>query len=141
MLSLEPIYTNQCHLFEYHPLTSLIIIIHALTQPDFLNALVAQLWPNINVAVGQIAKDSVEPILASTLPTPLCNLRFVKFDMGNIPMTFSHVDMNKISDSTIRLDMDMDWEGNCDIELDGSLVPKVVSLCHGRGLSSDIVCS
>ncbi|KAF2705534.1 hypothetical protein K504DRAFT_414441 [Pleomassaria siparia CBS 279.74] len=91
----------------------------------FLNDIVAQLWPNINVAGGQIAKDVVEPILASTLPGPLSSLRFVKLDLGHVPIKFSNVDVHKTTNEGIKLDMDLDWEGVCDIELDGRGVPKI----------------
>lgn len=78
------------------------------------------------MAAAQIAKDTVEPILASTLPGPLANLRFVKFDLGHVPARFSNVDVHKTPNDGIKLDMDLDWESVCDIELDGSSVPKIV---------------
>jgi hypothetical protein len=84
------------------------------------------MWPNICVAGANIAKDVVEPILASTLPGPLANLRFVKLDLGHIPITFSNVDVHKTTTQGIKLDMDVNWEGVCDIELDGARVPKIV---------------
>ena len=68
----------------------------------------------------------VEPILASTLPGPLANLKFVKLDLGNVPIQFSHVDVHKTTNEGIKLDMDLNWEGACDIELDGARVPKIV---------------
>jgi hypothetical protein len=73
-------------------------------------------------------KESVEPILKSTLPTPLSNLQFVKLDLGHVPISFSNVDVHKTSTQGIKLDMDLNWDGVCDIELDGSMVPKVVSV-------------
>jgi hypothetical protein len=73
-----------------------------------------------------MTKDIVEPILASTLPGPLSNLRFVKLDLGNVPLKFSSVDVHKTTNQGIKLDMDVNWEGVCDIELDGSSVPKIV---------------
>jgi Ca2+-dependent lipid-binding protein len=94
----------------------------------FLNDIVEQLWPNICVAGAQMTKDIVEPILKSTLPGPLANLRFVKLDLGNVPIRFSNVDVHKTTSQGIKLDMDMNWEGVCDIELDGNMVPKVVGL-------------
>lgn len=72
-------------------------------------------------------KEIVEPILASTLPGPLAGLRFVKLDFGHVPIRFSHVDVHKTTNEGIKLDMDLNWEGVCDIELDGKMVPKVVS--------------
>lgn len=92
----------------------------------WLNDLVEQLWPNICVAGAKIAKDVVEPILDSTLPGPLSNLRFVKLDFGHIPFKFSNVDVHKTTNEGIKLDLDIIWEGVCDIELDGAKVPKIV---------------
>lgn len=86
----------------------------------------AQLWPNICVAGAQIAKDTVEPILATTLPGPLSSLKFVKLDLGQVPIRFSNVDVHKSTAEGIKLDMDMEWESVCDIELDGARVPKIV---------------
>lgn len=73
-------------------------------------------------------KDIVEPILASTLPGPLANLRFVKIELGDTPMRFNHVDVHKTANEGIKLDMDVNWESACDIELDGKMVPKVVRI-------------
>lgn len=96
-------------------------------QVGFINDIVAQLWPHINVAAGKIAKDVVEPILASMLPGPLSSLHFVKLDLGPVPIRFSNVDVHKTTNEAIKLDMDVDWQGKCDIELDGKNVPKIVS--------------
>lgn len=93
----------------------------------FLNDLVEQLWPNISVAGANIAKSVVEPILASTLPGPLSSLHFVKLDFGKIPLRLSNVDVHKTTKEGIKLDLDVTWEGECDIELDGNHVPKIVS--------------
>lgn len=74
-----------------------------------------------------MVKEIVEPILASTLPGPLANLRFVKLDLGHVPFRLSEVDVHKTSTGGIKLDMDVNWESHSDIELDGSMVPKLVS--------------
>ena len=100
--------------------------------PGFLNDIVKNLWPNICVAGSNIIKETVEPILASTLPGPLGNLRFTKIDFGHIPIGFSNVDVHKTKTDGIKLDMDMDWEGVCDFELDGKMVPKVVCFEYDR---------
>lgn len=73
-------------------------------------------------------KEIVEPILASTLPGPLANLRFTKIDLGNVPLRVGAVDVHKTELGGIKLDMDVTWESKSDIELDGSMVPKIVSL-------------
>lgn len=107
----------------------------------FLNDIFAQLWPNICVAGARIAKDSVEPILASTLPGPLANLKFVKLDLGKVPFHFSNVDVHKTMTEGIKLDMDVSWESVCDIELDGARVPKIgIEGAHLKGRLTILLC-
>ncbi|KAJ7269047.1 hypothetical protein C8J57DRAFT_1435722 [Mycena rebaudengoi] len=107
----------------------------------FLNDIVAQLWPNINVAAAQIAKDTIDPILAASLPGPLSSIHFTKLDLGTVPMRFSKVDVHKTTNQGIKLDMDLDWEGKCDIELDGNHVPKIgIEQVHLKGRLSILLC-
>ncbi|CAO2653578.1 Nn.00g029890.m01.CDS01 [Neocucurbitaria sp. VM-36] len=107
----------------------------------FLNDIVEQLWPNICVAGAKIVKEAVEPILASTLPGPLSSLHFVKLDFGHVPLRFSHVDVHKTTTEGIKLDMNLDWEGVCDIELDGNHVPKIgIEKVQLRGRLSVLFC-
>lgn len=42
-------------------------------------------------------------------------------------MRFSHVDVHKSPGEGIKLDMNLDWEGVCDIELEGNHIPKIVN--------------
>jgi hypothetical protein len=111
----------------YSPQLLMTSRIIPLTCSGFLNDIIAQLWPNINVAGGKIIKDVVEPMLDQMLPGPLANLRFVKLDFGPTPIRFSNVDVHKTELEGIKLDMDLDWDGKCDFELDASMVPKIVS--------------
>ncbi|PSN70709.1 C2 domain-containing protein [Corynespora cassiicola Philippines] len=100
----------------------------------FLNDIVEQLWPNINVAGGRMVKEIVEPILASTLPGPLGNLRFTKIDLGHVPLRLGAVDVHKTTKGGIKLDMDVIWESKSDIELDGKMVPKIgIEHVHLKG--------
>lgn len=64
--------------------------------------------------------------MASTLPGPLSSIHFVKLDLGQVPFKFSNVDVHKTTKEGIKLDLDVTWEGACDIELDGNHVPKIV---------------
>ncbi|TLD12199.1 uncharacterized protein PgNI_05089 [Pyricularia grisea] len=92
----------------------------------FLNDIIEQLWPNINVAGCRMVKEIVEPMFASMLPGPLATLKFVKLDLGPVPMRVSEVDVHKVDNGGIKLDMDVTWEGKSDIELEGKMVPKVI---------------
>ncbi|KAI1171378.1 hypothetical protein F4777DRAFT_55281 [Nemania sp. FL0916] len=107
----------------------------------FLNDIIAQLWPNINVAGCKMIKDIVEPIFKSTLPGPLSSLYFSKLDLGPVPMHLSRVDVHKTEKEGIKLDVDLDWNGKSDIELDGHIVPKMgIEHIKLRGRFSVLLC-
>ncbi|KAM0353041.1 hypothetical protein ACHAPU_001927 [Fusarium lateritium] len=107
----------------------------------FLNDIIAQLWPNINVAGGKIVKDVVEPMLEAMLPAPLSNLKFVKIELGPTPIKFSNVDVHRTDLEGIKLDMDLDWDGHCDFELDGRMVPKIgIERVKMKGRISILLC-
>ncbi|KAK1623771.1 C2 domain-containing protein [Colletotrichum phormii] len=100
----------------------------------FLNDIIKQLWPNINVAGCRMVKEIVEPMFATMLPGPLASLKFVKLDLGTVPMRVSEVDVHKVDNGGIKLDMDVIWEGKSDIELDGKMVPKLgIEHVHLKG--------
>ncbi|KAK5655351.1 hypothetical protein OQA88_5918 [Cercophora sp. LCS_1] len=94
-------------------------------SPGFLNDLVKQLWPNINIAASQIIKNIAEPMFKTMLPAPLNGLVFRKIDLGVVPIHFSNVDVHKTDNNGIKLDLDVDWDGKCDIELGGNMIPKI----------------
>lgn len=66
-------------------------------------------------------------MFATTLPSPLKSLHFVKIDLGTTPVHLENVDVHSTENSGIKLDLDLIWDGNCDIELDGDMIPKIVS--------------
>ncbi|KAK0347130.1 hypothetical protein LTR91_023257 [Friedmanniomyces endolithicus] len=102
---------------------------------EFLNDIVAQLWPNINVAGSKMTMDIANPMFKTMLPGPLASLHFTKVDLGPIPMTVSKVLATKTDTNGIKLDLNVDWKGKADIELKGNMIPTLgvesVEL-HGR---------
>lgn len=80
------------------------------------------LQPYLRVAVSKMIKDIVEPMFADMLPGPLKNLHFKKVDLGPTPFVFSNVDVHKMEGDSIKLDMDVDWDGLMDVELCVKLV-------------------
>ncbi|KAK8085480.1 hypothetical protein PG997_006751 [Apiospora hydei] len=91
----------------------------------FLNTIIEQLWPNINVAGCRMIKEIVEPMFATMLPGPLAGLRFVKIDLGDVPLSIDAVEVHKTEQGGIKLDMDVVWDGKSDVELDAHMVPKL----------------
>ena len=92
----------------------------------FLNDLVKQLWPNMAVATARSIKQIVEPMFATMLPAPLNTLVFEKIDLGAVPLHFENVVVHATENGGIGLDMDVDWDGNSDIELNAKMIPKIV---------------
>lgn len=72
-------------------------------------------------------KGIAEPMFSTTLPAPLNTLVFEKIDLGTVPIHVSKVDVHKTENEGIKLDLDVDWDGECDIELNGNMIPKIVS--------------
>lgn len=110
-------------------------------NPGFLNDLVTQLWPNICVAGGRMIKEIAEPMFATMLPAPLNTLRFEKIDLGRVPIRFANVDVRRTENDGIKLDLDLDWDGECDIELKANMIPKLgVEHVKLRGRLSVLLC-
>jgi hypothetical protein len=72
-------------------------------------------------------KEMVEPMFKTMLPGPLKSLHFTKLDFGAKPIVFSNVKVTKSPLDGITLDLDVDWDGQCDIDLEAEMMPKVVS--------------
>lgn len=81
------------------------------------------LWPRINVAGSQIIMDTVNPMFKTMLPSMLQSLHFTKVNLGDVPLKISKVLATKTATDGIKLDMNVDWDGDCDIELDGTGIP------------------
>jgi len=73
-----------------------------------------------------MTKEIVEPMFATMLPGTLASLHFVKIDLGPVPIRFDNVDVHKTDSQGIKLDLDLDWDGRCDIELNAKMMPKIV---------------
>lgn len=101
----------------------MLTVLHRL---GFLNDLVESLWPNICVAGANMTKQIVEPMFANMLPAPLNSLHFEKIDLGHEPLRLGNVDVHRVGDGAVKLDLDVDWDSKCDIELNGgAMVPKI----------------
>mmetsp|Transcript_43914 Transcript_43914/g.92411 ORF Transcript_43914/g.92411 Transcript_43914/m.92411 type:complete len:737 (+) Transcript_43914:172-2382(+) len=90
---------------------------------NFLSGILGQLWPHLNVAISNIIKDTVEPILKD-LPVPI---HFVKMDLGNVPIETRNMFIRRVDpDSSsgkagVGIDMDVLWDGDCDILLQATI--------------------
>ena len=63
------------------------------------------------------------------LPGPLATLHFTKIDLGPVPLRVSNAKTTKSETEGIILDMNVDWVGKADIEMDADYIPALVSSC------------
>lgn len=92
-------------------------VVSHVESVDFLNDMIAQLWDDINIVGGNLTKEIVEPMFKEMLPGPLSSLRFVKIDLGKKPIKLDRIDVIERSEGVMKLDVDVFWDGDCDIEL------------------------
>lgn len=92
-----------------------------------MNDIVKLLWPNINAAGSKMVKEIVEPMFKTMLPGPLKTLHFTKIDLGPVPLKLSNAKTTKSEEDGIKLDMNVDWVGKADIEMDADMIPALVS--------------
>lgn len=96
---------------------------------EFLNQIMSGLQPYLRVAVSTMVKETVEPMFKEMLPGPLASLHFTKVDIGATPVKFSRCDVETLKDSdsekagSLELEMDVSWDGDLDVMLDGNLLP------------------
>ena len=77
--------------------------------------------------MSKMIKDIVEPMFKTMLPGPLKTLHFTKIDLGAVPLKLSNAKTIKTEHDGIQLDMNVDWVGKADIEMDADMIPALVS--------------
>lgn len=69
-----------------------------------------------------MVKDIVEPMFKEILPSPLKSLHFTRIDLGKKPIQFDNIDVHSRTEDSIRLNVDVTWNGECDIDLKASII-------------------
>ena len=88
-------------------------VVAHVERAGFLSDLMAQLWPYIAEAGAEMIKESVE------LPQML---KFTKLDLGKIPVRLDNIIVHNIENETVQFDVDVVWDGECDIRLQASKI-------------------
>jgi len=74
-----------------------------------------------------MVKEIVEPMFKTMLPGPLATLHFTKIDLGPVPPRLSNAKTTRSEVDGIKVDLNFDWKGKADIEMDASMMPALVS--------------
>lgn len=89
---------------------------------NFLNSIIQQLWPYIDKVTSQLVKEIVEPMFEQMLPGPLSNLKFKEINLGEKPIVLDNIDVHRRDEDVMKIDMDVYWDGDCDIQLASSML-------------------
>ena len=72
---------------SYNATTDTTTTIHI----NFLSDIINRLWPKINVGASKMMKEMMEPMFAEMMPSPMKNLKFVKLDLGHVPIVIDNI--------------------------------------------------
>ncbi|KAE9452213.1 hypothetical protein C3L33_15911, partial [Rhododendron williamsianum] len=84
----------------------------------WLNVQLEKIWPYVNEAASELIRSSVEPILEQYRPIVLSSLKFSKLTLGNVAPQFTGVSIIEGDAKGITMELEMQWDGNPNIELD-----------------------
>lgn len=103
---------------------------NAITRSgSILTQLIDQLWNYLSCHLSQLMKETLEPVFNELLSkTPLLStLHFIKIDLGNIPLRLDNIIIHPMNytNNSIQIDVDIIWDGLCDIRLKATSIPSV----------------
>jgi hypothetical protein len=91
------------------------------THVNFLSDILDRLWPYINRGGCQLMRETMEPMFAETLPSPLQSLRFVKLDLGTIPIVVDNILVHERKThgdkEYVVFEWDVTWHSSSDMQL------------------------
>lgn len=82
---------------------------------SFLTEIIKQLWDYLNVAGGDTIRATLEPMLSEMTPA----IFVTKMDLGKVPIELNNIVVHQIQKEAgvLQFDMDMVWDGECDIQV------------------------
>lgn len=100
------------------------------TSGSFLTDVIAAIWPQVNVSVSTEVKNTVEPMFKDMLPGPLKTLHFTKLSLGSVPLRLDNCIVHECKKNRngvkyVQIEIDVVWDGQCDIELKADYVGKL----------------
>ncbi|CAI5525859.1 unnamed protein product, partial [Closterium sp. Naga37s-1] len=94
---------------------------------DWLNRIVAEMWPYVNKAVSEAVQRDVTPLLLDNKPSFLHSLSFSHFSLGPLPPAIIAIKSLETHDDEVIIQPVMRWAANNNIAVTASL--------HGFNLS------
>jgi hypothetical protein len=92
-------------------------------ETSFFTDIMAELWSHIKIAAADKVQSKAEPYFKD-MPAPMNTCRFTKVDLGDIPITMNNIVVHPIHKDSLQWDFDMEWDGECDIQLQADYIGK-----------------
>jgi len=91
-----------------------------LYHESFLTEVIGQLWDYLNVAGGDMVRETLEPMLSAMTPA----IFVVKMDLGKVPICMDNIVVHQIQKDAgvLQFDMNVVWDGQCDIQLKANYI-------------------
>ncbi|XP_066139999.1 extended synaptotagmin-2 isoform X1 [Euwallacea fornicatus] len=89
-----------------------------IERAEWLNRIMKQLWPSVNLFVKQIVRDSIQPKLKESLEKfKLSGFKFERIILGTVPFRIGGVKVydKNIDRNEIVMDLDIFYAGDCDV--------------------------
>eukprot|EP00873_Tetraselmis_striata_P017521 jgi/Tetstr1/437785/TSEL_026439.t1 len=84
---------------------------------NWLNSLLASIWPNIAVHLGDLLRRTVNDVVSHFKPSFVSSLEIVACDLGNLPIDVRRMRMERSDRSEINFDAAIVWDGQVAIDL------------------------
>ncbi|XP_050309807.1 extended synaptotagmin-2 [Anthonomus grandis grandis] len=89
-----------------------------IERAEWLNRIIKQLWPCVNLYVKQIVRDSIQPALKENLEKyKMFGFKFERIILGTVPFRIGGVKVydKNIDRNEIIMDLDIFYAGDCDV--------------------------
>ncbi|GAB0492604.1 hypothetical protein MMPV_003872 [Pyropia vietnamensis] len=90
----------------------------AIESAEWMNQIVAQLWPFISTFIQTTLKRDVEPLVNEQVPTWLGSLSFGKVSLGSTPLRIEGLDVISTGPAGTRLEADIYYDGDAAVSID-----------------------
>jgi hypothetical protein len=92
-------------------------------ETSFFTDILEELWSHIMIAAADKVQSKAEPYFKD-MPAPMNTCHFTKVDLGATPLAMNNIVVHPIQNDSVQWDFDMEWDGECDIQLQADYIGK-----------------
>jgi len=95
-------------------------VVADISTLSWVNMLLASLWPKANSALSKWVEEELTPRLQDMMPRPLKSLRFARCTLGNNVPELGPIEVMRLSDSHVQIELEMRYLSDVDVLLETS---------------------